>query len=217
MTEQDHTYASAIVDAQKNHKRKASEFYPTPADATVALMRYFGSTDTTEKKLVVWEPACGDGLMSRVLEDTFHSVWSTDLREATGYGHGGKDFLTIDMGGQLPPDWIITNPPFSLAEDFIKKALSITPNVAMLLKSQYWHAAKRFKLFRDHEPARVLPLTWRPSFLEKERGNSPLMDVMWVVWMDGDTSARYEPLPRPEGHAALREKYAVDAMEGLLG
>ena len=30
-----------------------------------------------------------------------------------------------------------------------------------------------------------LNLTWRPAFLEKERGKSPLMDCMWVVWVRG--------------------------------
>jgi hypothetical protein len=51
----------------------------------------------------------------------------------------------------------------------------------MLLKSQYWHAAKRHQLFNTHTPAYILPLTWRPDFMFGERGGAPTMDVLWTV------------------------------------
>ena len=187
----DHTYASAIVGAQKTHKRKEADYYPTPPDVTEALMQFLKLPPTS-----IWEPACGDGSMARVLARHGHDVISTDLRPDSGYGRGGIDFLGADGEAQ----WIITNPPFNLAHAFIVKALSITPNVAMLLKSQYWHAASRHDLFLGHQPSWILPLTWRPAFLEAERGSSPLMDVMWVVWRDGDLPGltQFTPLPRPK-------------------
>lgn len=186
-----HTYASAIVGAQKIHKRKEADFYPSPPDVTEALMQFL----RLDPELYVWEPACGDGAMSRILERHVNNVLSTDLRdEPSIYGRRGVDFL----GAEGAADWIITNPPFNLAEGFIRKSLSITPNVAMLLKSQYWHAASRLQLFNDCRPSHVLPLTWRPSFLEKERGNSPLMDVIWVVWQGNPSVTQFQPLPRPK-------------------
>lgn len=51
----------------------------------------------------------------------------------------------------------------------------------------------------DVTPSYILPLTWRPDFLFKERGNgSPLMDVMWCVWC-GEICEKtiYVPLTRP--------------------
>ena len=188
----DHTYASAIVGAQKTHKRKEADFYPTPPDVTVALLDFLQLDSTT-----IWEPACGDGAMSKVLSAAGHDVHSTDLRDDSGFGIGGTDFLQSQL--VKTPHWIITNPPFNVAEDFIRKALSITPNVAMLLKSQFWHARRREPLFRDHPPAWILPLTWRPAFLEAERGSSPLMDVIWVVWSSnfGSGGTLYNPLIRP--------------------
>lgn len=187
----DHTYASAIVGAQKNHKRKAADFYPSPPDVTHALMEFL----RLPKGTVIWEPACGDGDMSCILEEHGHQVISTDLRDDVWYGKGGTDYLTHP---EIEVDWIITNPPFNLAESFIRKSLSITTNVAMLLKSQYWHAAGRLKLFADHPPAFVLPLTWRPAFLEAERGSSPLMDVIWVVWQGEPEYTKFKPLQRPK-------------------
>lgn len=196
----DHTYASAIVGAQKTHKRKEADFYPTPPDVTVALMDFL----QLEGCQYIWEPACGDGAMARVIERYGHEVLATDLRENSGYGTGGEDFLNFDPDpatgipySAVYNDWIITNPPFNLSEGFIRKALSITPNVAMLLKSQYWHAARRLDLFNEQRPSFILPLTWRPAFLEAERGRSPLMDVIWVVWRGKSDITEFQPLPRP--------------------
>lgn len=188
-----HTYASAIIGAQKNYERKPADFYPTPADVTVALMEHL----RLPKGTVAWEPACGEGHMSRVLEHYLGDdrVWSSDLRTDNVYGEKEIDFLTCPVNTEI--DWIITNPPFKLAHLFISRALAIAPNAAFLLKSQYWHAKSRLKLFRDHPPAELLPLTWRPAFLERERGRSPLMDVMWVVWKRGENSSVFQPLQRP--------------------
>lgn len=186
-----HTVAAAIVGAQKKHPRKPADFYPTPSDVTVALLDHLRLCASN----VVWEPACGDGSMARVLENYFDCVWASDLRDDCGFGEGGVDFLTTEHS--FHPDWIITNPPFNVAVDFIRRALSITPNVAMLLKSQFWHARSRIELFESYPPAEILPLTWRPAFLEKERGRSPLMDVMWVIWRDGYRGTGYRPIRRP--------------------
>lgn len=196
-----HTLADALVKSQKLHKRKPADFYPTPGDVTQALLDFLQIPAPAS----IWEPACGDGAMSEVLKANGHEVYSTDLREDSGYGEeGGLDFLRYqpDPPTGIPitavySDWIITNPPFSVAEEFIRKALSLTPNVAMLLSNQYWHAATRLNLFRDHPPAFVLPLTWRPAFLEAERGSSPMMNVMWTVWQEGLNNCVYRPVPKP--------------------
>ncbi|MER9833421.1 class I SAM-dependent methyltransferase [Mesorhizobium sp. M0145] len=190
----DHSYADALVASQKVHKRKPADFYPTPHNVTAALMEFL----KLDLGTIAWEPACGNGAMADVLGHYLgtDAVWSSDLREDCGYGDAGVNFLTCDVNFKC--DWIITNPPFNLAEAFIKRALLIAPNAAFLLKSQYWHAKSRIKLFETHPPAFILPLTWRPAFLEKERGKSPLMDVMWVVWMRDACETTYRLLTRPE-------------------
>lgn len=219
----DHTYASAIIGAQKTHKRKPADFYPTPADVTEALLKFLNLAPGQ----YIWEPACGDGAMSRILKTHGHHVYSTDLRDDSGFGEeGGLDFLKFnpDPATGIPicavySDWIITNPPFNLSEAFIRKALSITPNVAMLLKSQYWHAARRLPLFKDCRPRWILPLTWRPAFLEAERGRSPLMDVMWVVWSQETGPVEFQPLPRPtpvSKHPDLRPMIFADLLGDTL-
>lgn len=169
-------------------KRRALDFYPTPPDATHALMRFLKRYLKTP--CTIWEPACGDGSMSNVLEQYGHSVISSDIQH-TGYGEGEVDFLK----NRKECDAIITNPPFKESAEFIQHALSITDTVVMLLKSQYWHAKKRYGLFCDHPPAYILALTWRPDF--RGTGGSPTMEVLWNIWLPNNTDTRYQLLQRP--------------------
>lgn len=176
-----------LASGGKKEKRRELDFYPTPPEVTHALMQRF-----KWPKMLIFEPACGDGSMSEVLKSYRHSVYSSDLRE-TGYGQGGEDFLASD--GEW--DAIITNPPFCLSEQFITHAVEQAPLVAMVLKSQYWHSRKRAYLFQTRPPAYVLALTWRPDFMNGASGGSPTMDVLWSVWIEGNTDTRYGLLNKP--------------------
>ena len=66
----------------------------------------------------IWEPACGDGAMSRELSKVRDKVISTDLIYR-GCGEGDVDFLKQDR--LLAPN-IVTNPPFNLWREFAKHA-----------------------------------------------------------------------------------------------
>lgn len=176
--------AGAIQKSYRNWDRKPSDFYPTPYDGTESLMPLINKL--MEPGAKIWEPCSGDLDMTRVLEWHGYEVTSTELRD-TGQGITGFDFLRDDpteKWGWIPdPDMIVMNPPFSLAAEFILKALSYTPNVACLVKIDYWNAISRLPLWEKHIPAFFLPLTFRLAFLKAERGNSPLMNCAWVVWI----------------------------------
>lgn len=182
------TTGMSLANGGSQTARRELDFYPTPPDVTVALLDFLKLEHGT-----IWEPACGDGAMSRVLTARGHTVISTDLRD-TGYGEGLIDFLQADP---RDCDAIITNPPFNISDLFIRKSLSIAPLVAMVLKSQYWHAKKRSILFEQCPPSWVLPMTWRPDFMNGERGGSPTMDCIWTVWSVGDTDTKYRPINKP--------------------
>jgi len=175
-----------LANSSTDNKRRELDFYPTPPDVTHALMRFLNLNPCR-----IWEPACGDGAMAEVLKQYGHDVIASDLRQ-TGYGEGGWSF----MDRMRTCDAVITNPPFALSEQFIRHALTCAGTVAMVLKSQYWHAKKRAALFSEHPPAYVLPLTWRPDFMGGERGGAPTMEVHWTVWLAGDTNTKYRLLGR---------------------
>jgi len=107
--------------------RRKLDYYPTPPEVTKALMDFLQL-----EPMKIWECACDDLSMSKVLESYGHTVISTGIEQGTDY-----------LKSTQVCDAIITNPPFSQSADFIQKALSEAKIVAMLLKSQYWHARKR--------------------------------------------------------------------------
>lgn len=174
--------SGAIIASMAKWARKPADLYPTPIDCTYSLLPHI--VDILPSGSRILEPACADGQMVRPLKEFGYRVTATDLRPEVKGGIGGIDFL--DKSYKISNiDGVITNPPFAAAEEFIRRALEVAPVAVMLLKAQYWNTKGRKKLFRDTRPLKELNLTWRPAFLEAERGSSPLMDCMWVVWVRG--------------------------------
>lgn len=179
-------------------KRQEDDFYPTPPEVTAALMiqetdYLYDYRHIIGRGGAIWEPACGDGAISKVVENYGFEVHSTDLRDR-GFGQGGRDFLkeTTPLARQ-----IITNPPFNLAERFIRHGRAIgCLYQAYLLKATFFHAQTRYALFCEYPPARIYPLLWRADFLGLK---SPTMECAWFVWDDEDYVGEtlYRPLPRP--------------------
>lgn len=185
--------------------RSGTDFYPTPENVTVALIKYLGLHNA-----IVWEPACGAGHMAEAIVRTGNRVIATELYWQ-GYGLGGVDFLMADKPAC---DWIITNPPFKLAEQFIERCIDHGKPFAMLLKSQYWHSAKRRQLFERHRPAAVLPLTWRPDFHFGAKGGSPTMECAWTVWDSCPSSnTNFVPLPKPANDNRLAAEGSTEGMK----
>lgn len=174
-------------------RRRELDFYPTPEEVTEALIQT-GLLGLQEGSSVL-EPACGDGAMVRVLERHGYNVIGSDLRQDCA-GIGGVDFTTLAIEDDRSFEAVVTNPPFYVAEQFITQGLKAAPVVALLFKSQFWHAKRRLALFRKHPPAYVLPLTWRPDFLQREK-SSPTMEVAWTVWIRGSQHCKFFPLEKP--------------------
>ncbi len=105
-------------DGRVHPMRAPFEFYPTPPQATRALL------SVEEFDGSIWEPACGEGHISKVLVSAGYEVISTDLI-ARGYGAGGLDFLRET---QPQAKRIVTNPPYGrgLGDAFVRKALALT-------------------------------------------------------------------------------------------
>ncbi len=159
-----------IGGTSAEHARHASDFYETPQERTVALLR-------------AWPVFGAHG----------HAVCSTDLRH-TGYGTGGVDMLATMP---RPCGTVITNPPFALAVEFIRYIRAMNVPFALLLKGTFWHAKNRHALFLETGPAAVMPVLWRPN-MAPDRGKSPTMEFCWTVWDASPApQCHYTPLERP--------------------
>lgn len=108
------------------HERQKEDFYATEPLATNLLVKI----EDFEGDIL--EPACGQGHISKVLENYGYNVVSRDIVNR-GYGEVA-DFLSKQ--NTFFDGNIITNPPYKYAQEFVEKALSIIPNgkkVAMFL------------------------------------------------------------------------------------
>jgi hypothetical protein len=117
-------------------QRKKSDFYETPYSIT----RHLLANEPFDRTLRVCEPACGNGAIVRILQQSW------DRSKITAYDKD-RDFLK----DRNHYDYIITNPPFSLAYDFILRAKrSATKKFAFLLPLNYLHGKKRYNgIYQD--------------------------------------------------------------------
>ena len=92
-------------------------------------------------------------------------------------------------------DWVVTNPPYKLAQDFIEQSLRATKDgghVAMFLKIQFLEGNKRKLFFEDTPPKTVYVFSKRQNPLrngepldEKGKPWSSTMCFAWFVWEKG--------------------------------
>src|SRR6185312_807408 len=151
------------------------DFFPTPKWATFALI------DNEKFTGDIWESACGDGAMSKVLEETGCKVRSTDLYER-GYGEAGHDFLKESARAKN----IVTNPPYNCAEGFLANGLKLAEHkFALLLRLAFLEGANRANtIFTRIPPARVWVFSERITFYPSgvEPKGSGTTAYAWFVW-----------------------------------
>lgn len=169
---------AAMTGANLDATRQRDDFYPTPPELTAALLAVedFGGG--------VWEPACGDGALSRELEASGVFTVSTDLVDR-GYGEARRDFL-FERAMPAGCRHIITNPPFKLGEQFWERACELAPGkVAFLCRLTWLEGMKRLALFSRFPLARVWVIPWRPKFqrnrLATDDDASGMLAHAWYV------------------------------------
>ncbi len=177
--------------------------FPTqPWGARAWCEHVFGPPTAPLKKLLVWEPAANRGFLYRGLKDYFGQVVGSDIFD---YGAGFPTFNFLDMhpsemflpAEKLPPflprepDWIITNPPFVRAQEFIDTALYVARiGVAMLCRTQIMETVGRYEAIYDPK----LKVAWAFSqFVERlpmneakcERDMATQSAYGWLtIWKD---------------------------------
>lgn len=172
---------SIVGSSRANGERQEDDFYPTPSYAVEELLKRETFSGTT------LEPACGDGAISKVLEAHGLHVISTDL-VWRGYGQHGKDFLTYGMFEDTETyNNIITNPPYSLALDFVLKSKkAATHKIAMFLKTVFLESQDRKEMFHDKQfPLKTMYQFSKRVSLYKDgikMKNSGMIAYAWYVW-----------------------------------
>lgn len=179
---------SSAVMQQRSEPADSLDYFPTPPWATRALCEYVIKPSGT-----VLEPACGEGDMAKPLGEYFNRVFASDI---FNYGYGSvSDYLTTPNAS----DWMITNPPFNLALDFILKGLDeTTKGVAVLVRSAFFESKGRYvKLFKDRPPTTVAPFVERVAMLKGrlDRNAGSATSYAWFVWEHGKTGTEMVWIP----------------------
>jgi hypothetical protein len=175
---------SHAVMAQRTEPADSLDDFPTPPWATRALLEHvLKDSARPYKELTCLEPACGVGYMSKVLKEYFAAVTCNDIHD---YGYGERrDYLK----GQHPLnswDWVITNPPFRLAEEFVVRSLEVArEGVAILARTVFIESIGRYEnLFKSRPPAIYAQFSERVPMVKGrlDKKATTATSYCWLVW-----------------------------------
>ncbi len=179
-------YSTLGASNHTNHDRQQHDYYATDPKAMELLLQEEAFAP------VIWECACGEGHLSKVLEHHGFEVISTDL-VYRGYGENEPlDFLQ-DTLEDFEGD-IITNPPYKYALEFVQRALDSVQTgrkVAMFLKLQFLESKSRKQFFLDNPPKIVYVSSSRLICAmngDFEKITSSAVAYAWFVWEKGSTA-----------------------------
>ena len=187
-----------LAGGNSTSKREEHDFYATDPQTVRLFLNEFHKDNRLEGDIL--EPACGQGHIAKVLKEMYpnNHIEGVDLIDR-GYGQGGIDFITYKFNRKF--DTVITNPPFSLAKEFIEKGLEVSNKyVIMLCKIQLLEGAKRKDMFLN-TPLKYIYVhttrqaTWKEGKPTDSKGKkwATTMCLAWFVW---DKEYEGEPVIR---------------------
>jgi len=208
---------SSAVMQQRSEAPDALDDFPTPPWATRALVEFLLAIGIPLHRQCAWEPCCNRGYMVRPLREVFATVRASDALLYADHVLDEVpeviDFVTTGFT-ETSVDWIVANPPFNLAEEFVTVARGLaTVGCAMLVRGAFTEGTGRYaRLFGVRPPdyelkfsERVVMLKGRlvragdadPFNLDDDgnpRDASTATSYVWLVWLregGGDTRARW--------------------------
>lgn len=173
--------------------KHAHEFYETPPHYVTQLLQ------SVPIKGHIFEPCNGGGAISRYFTEREDcATWTNDIdpsRKATWH-FDACDFQQNPSFAFNPSvfNWIITNPPFSLALPILQNALRWAPNVAFLLRVSFFEpTVQREGFLVAHPPNHIIYLP-RTSFTGD--GKSDSATCCWAMWQRDCTYQSIRVAPR---------------------
>lgn len=152
--------------------RDEKDYYSTPRAAFAPLL------DILPRDVAFWEPCCGDGRLIRWLRESGRKAAGADLMHRTHCTElelsecsGGVDYLKDATWREF----VITNPPFSVAFEMCQHARQHAREFMFLLRLSFLESDDRGKWFEQNEPAGLWVLKKRPSFVMSVTCKSPVV------------------------------------------
>lgn len=186
----------AAIDSIIAGKRPEADVYPTPSWAVEAILN--ATLLQPYHKLRILDPGAGSGVWGAIASTTIRSeVWGVELRPLEPLAEfdewaGDTNYLTWwpasdEWGNEVRFDLVVGNPPYSLAEEFIRHSFELLHpggQVIFLLRLAFLGGQKRAKhLWSEFPPERVLVLPKRPSF--SGNGKTDQIEYAAFYWRQG--------------------------------
>lgn len=177
-----------------DHEYEENSFYATDPKALELFLDKIDKDGIKLRQLML-EPACGEGNLSKVLEEKGYIVSSFDKIDR-GYGKV-QDFFEFN---QMWNGDILTNSPYKHALDFTKHALDILPfghYAIFFLKIQFLEGKERYKFFQENPPKFVYVHSERQKCAMNnnfKEVKSSAVCYAWFIWekgFKGDTIVRW--------------------------
>ena len=152
--------------------RSENDYYPTP-DALAKHMASLLTRATASvdfKPSQVCEPCRGEA--QAIFKYLPEGCQWAELTE-------GKDYLNTKFEGVK---YIVTNPPFNIAMDFVQKGLQEVGKdgtAIYLLRLNWLGSQKRHQFLKDNPPTHLFVLSPRPSFTGKGTDSTEYALICW--------------------------------------
>ncbi|KNY18527.1 hypothetical protein AKG11_03515 [Shinella sp. SUS2] len=204
-------------------QERGDNLYETPPEAMHVLLALERFSAT------VWEPACGRGAISRLLEDAGYAVVLSDLNDYSTADANGELQAVIDFRDTKPGEGechdIVSNPPYGdTMNAFIAHALRVHKprKMALLLNINAYFGfedADRNFIMKACPPARIIAHAHRLPMMHRDGWDGPKassqMNTAWFIWerqadggygsqtiLDRVDFADFVPAAAPESEAA---------------
>lgn len=172
----------AVMAQRHKLKNDILDDFPTPPWATRALLEHV-IKDRSIKNGSCLEPACNRGYMSNVLCEYFKEVTSSDVAD---YGYGKVINYLSGAYKKDSYDWVITNPPFRLAEEFLIESFKVArKGVAILARTVFLESVGRYdRVFKQNPPTFFAQFTERVPMIKGklDKKASTATGYAWFVW-----------------------------------
>lgn len=189
-----------LAGGNPENGRVENDYYATNPKAVEMLL-----TNYTFDAATILEPCVGGGHIANAINNFFANqrvITGLDLVDR-GYPNTiVQDFLTWETDRKF--EGIITNPPFSLAQEFIEKGMELLTDdgqMAMFLKIQFLEGAKRKEFFEKYPPKYVYVFRNRMATWNNGNEVDPNTGKRWATtmchaWFIWDKGSKTEPIIR---------------------
>lgn len=176
-----------ISATNRGSKRIESDTYYTPIPVITNFLQY----NYNLKSGTILEPTAGNGNIIKVIRDLYgHSnhISAVEIRkeEKNNLILNGASKVYIEDFLNFKPTieytTIISNPPYSLAQEIIEKCFEIATEkteIIMLLRTAFLESKRRYNFWQKHPLNGLYVLSQRPSFTGK---GTDATAYGWFIW-----------------------------------